>query len=207
MPKAKDTAIDVQRKIDNELKLTQRERFWSAVLAANITGGLIAHRLGLLDWELKPIYKWATNMVTELRGDVTPPTTNAASVIGDYVNRHAQNILVVNDNLDLRSNLESLPDATPRGELLIRYEPDTKKMFLAAKAFKNDCVKYQANYKDTLQQLAAKGYFIGTLNKRLSKGMNFDSPGVHTLVFDCSGSELQMEGIVMPKVTNESGED
>jgi|TARA_R110000824_G_scaffold63536_9_gene167019 hypothetical protein len=207
LEEAKDTAIDVQRKIDNELKLTQRERFWSAVLAANITGGLIAHRLGLLDWELKPIYKWATNMVTELRGDVTPPTTNAASVIGDYVNRHAQNILVVNDNLDLRSNLESLPDATPRGELLIRYEPDTKKMFLAAKAFKNDCVKYQANYKDTLQQLAAKGYFIGTLNKRLSKGMNFDSPGVHTLVFDCSGSELQMEGIVMPKVTNESGED
>jgi len=206
LEEAQDAALDVQRKIDTELKLTQRERFWSAVLAANITGGLIADRLGLLDWDLKPIYKWATNMVTELRGDVTPPTTNASALIGDYINRHAQNILVVNDSADLRSQMPALPLLEPKGELLIRYEPDTKKMFLAANAFKNDCVKYQANYKDTLKQLSSKGYFIGTLNKRLAKGMKIVSPGVHTLMFDCSGPEFSMDGIVLPGTTNESGE-
>tara|TARA_R110002020_G_scaffold79165_4_gene198662 strand:- start:4951 stop:7785 length:2835 start_codon:yes stop_codon:yes gene_type:complete len=206
LEEAQEGALDVQRKIDTELKLTQRERFWSAVLAANITGGLIADRLDLLDWDLKSIYKWATNMITELRGDVTPPATNAASVIGDYVNRHTQNILVVNDNADLRSQMPALPLLEPKGELLIRYEPDTKKMFLTAKAFKNDCVKYQVNYKDTLQRLAAKGYFLGTLNKRLSKGMKIISPGVHTLMFDCSGPEFSMDTVVQSEIANESGE-
>jgi hypothetical protein len=74
----------------------------------------------------------------------------------------------------------------PRGELLIRYEPDTKRMYLAAKAFKNDCVQYQINYRDTVEMLDKSGFLIKTEVKRLSKGMKVASPGVQTLVLDCS---------------------
>ena len=59
--------LGIQAKIDKELHLTQRERFWSAVVAANITGGLIAKNCGLLDWDMKAIYKWATDMILSLR--------------------------------------------------------------------------------------------------------------------------------------------
>jgi len=189
------------------LKLTQRERFWSAVVAANITGGLIAQSLGLLSWDMKLVYQWATNMVLGLRGQVKPPATDLMAVIGDYINRHMQNILVVNDGNDRRTNMAFAPISEPRGELLIRYEPDTKRMFIAAKPFKNDCVKYQVNYKDTLQHLEKKGIFLGTANKRLSKGMKMASPGVHCLMFDCSGSEfLDMESIVPTEQTDEGRE-
>lgn len=207
LEEAKNTVLGIQAKIDKELKLTQRERFWSAVVAANITGGLIAKTLGLIDWDMKTIYKWATQMILGLRVDVKPPASDVMSVIGDYINRHMQNILVVNDEVDRRTNMATLPTLEPKGELLVRYEPDTKKMFLAAKPFKNDCVKFQVNYKDTLQQLEKKGIFLGTTNKRLSKGMKIVSPGVHCLIFNCASSEfISMDDFVKTETTDAGGE-
>jgi hypothetical protein len=207
LEEAKATALGIQAKVDKELQLTQRERFWSAVIAANITGGLIAKQLGLIDWDVKAIYLWATKMLAGLRTEVKPPAGDATTVIGDYINRHIQNILVVNDNVDLRSNMPFAPVCEPRGDLLIRYEPDTKRMFLAGKPFKSDCVKYQTNYKDTLNQLKSQGVFVGTMNKRLSKGMKVVSPGVHSLVFDCSGSDfLDIEGILPVEAEDAGGE-
>jgi hypothetical protein len=205
LEEAKNTALGIQAKIDKELKLTQRERFWSAVVAANITGGLIAKTCGLIDWDMKAIYKWATQMILGLREEVKPPVNDVMAVIGDYINRHMQNIVVVNDEADRRTNMAFSPTLEPKGELLIRYEPDTKKMFFAAKPFKNDCVKFQVNYKDTLQQLQKKGIFTGTMNKRLSKGMKVVAPGVHSLVFDCSNSDfLDMDGLVPTDASGES---
>ena len=207
LEEAKNTAIGIQAKIDKELNLTQRERFWSAVAAANITGGLIAKNCGLIDWDMKAIYKWATQMILGLREEVKPPVNDVMAVVGDYINRHMQNIVVVNENVDRRTNMPSLPSLEPKGELLIRYEPDTKKMFMAAKPFKNDCVKFQVNYKDTLQQLEKKGIFTGTINKRLSKGMKVVAPGVHCLVFDCSNSDfLNMDDLVPQEAPDAGGE-
>lgn len=205
LEEAKNTALGIQAKIDKELKLNQRERFWSAVAAANITGGLIAKTCGLIDWDMKAIYLWTTQMILGLREEVKPPVNDVMAVIGDYINRHMQNIVVVNDDVDRRSNMPSLPQLEPKGELLIRYEPDTKKMFMAAKPFKNDCVKFQVNYKNTLQELQKKGIFTGTTNKRLSKGMKIVAPGVHCLVFDCANNDfLNMDNLVPADGSGES---
>jgi len=207
LEEAKSTALGIQAKIDRELRLTQRERFWSAVVAANITGGLIAKNLGLIDWDMRAIYAWATNMILTLRVEVKPPSSDVLSVIGDYINRHMQNILVVNGEVDRRTNMAMLPTLEPKGELSIRYEPDTKRMYMAAKPFRSDCVKFQVNYKSTLNELGKKGIFLGTTNKRLSKGMKIVAPGVHTLMFDCSNAEFfNMDEIVKPVSNNAGGE-
>ena len=206
MEEARNTALTVQSKIDRELKLTQRERFWSAVVAANITGGLIARNIGLIDWNMQRIYKFATSKILSLREDVKPPAQDAVATIGDYINRHMQNILVVQDAVDMRTQKPMMPQLEPRGELLIRYEPDTKKMYVAAKPFKNDCVRFQVNYKETLKDLEGKGIYVGTMNKRLSKGMKVTSPGVHILIFDCSGEEfLNIEDMVLPEEQQDGG--
>ena len=204
----KSVCLATQASIDAKFGLTQRERFWSAVMAANITGLRIAKRLKLIDWDIPRIVGWATtDMLASLREEVTAPVTDVASVLGDYINRNMQSILVVNDKVDARSNMQALPVLEPRGELTIRYEPDTKRMYLAAKAFKNDCVKYQVNYKDTLAKLEANGIFIGAQNKRLSKGMKVASPAVHCLMFDCSNSEfLDMDDFVRTEAEDAGGE-
>jgi hypothetical protein len=208
LEEARDTALAIQSKLDKELNLTSRERVWSAVIAANLTGGLIAkHQLGLLDWDIKSISAWAKDMLRAMRLEVRVPVDDAVSIIGDYINRHIQNVLVVNDGVDKRSNMPTLPTLDPKGELLIRYEPDTKNVFIVSAAFKLDCVKLQINYRDTLNQLKAKGILTVVGSKRLSKGMKISSPPVHCFVLNAAHSEFaMMDDLVGLETTDDSGE-
>lgn len=208
LEEAVKTCRDVQRKLDSELRLTQRERFWSAVVASNIAGGLVAKSLGLIDWDMKRIYAWATGMVLSLRNEVTPPVSDVSAIIGDFINRHMQNVVVVNDEADSRSGLtkmQAAPILEPKGPLLIRYEPDTKRMYINAKAFKKDCVDMQVNYKDTLKYLEDKGIYLGAATKRMSKGMSVASPGVHAITLDCSNPDFISVGAFMPEQVGASG--
>ena len=176
--------------MDKELQLSQKERFWSAVIAANIAGGMIASRAGLIDWDMKRIYHWACNMMQDLRMDVKPPASSGMAVLGDYLTTYINNTLVVDDGVDQRSKMKALPKMEPRGELLIRMEPDTNQVFITLKHFKKNCVENQTSYKDTLKLLAKEGAYIRTLNKRLSKGMKITTPAVKCLQFDMGNSEV-----------------
>lgn len=187
----------VQDRIDREMKLTSRERFWSAVIACNLTGGLIARNLGLIDFDMRAIYDWAMTMLAELRQDVVPPANDSAAIVGDFLNRHMRNALIVDGYVDTRTKMHAAPLQEPYGDLLVRYEPDTKKLYISAKAFRDDCVEAQIGYKDTLKELKEKGIFLGAKNTRMSKGMRITSPGIHALMFDCNVPDfLDMDGLV-----------
>jgi len=175
--------LQMQDKIDRELQLLPKERFWSATLAANIEGGILAKKCKLIDWDMKRIYIHACDMVERLRQDTKAPLNGVEQVIGDYLYRHMQNILVVNDKSDRRTKLPSAPIREPKGELLIRIEPDTNMMFLIAKPFREYCVKYQINYNDTLDKLEKQGRLLKRDNKRMSKGMAVSGDNVHCLWF------------------------
>ena len=187
----------VQERIDREMKLTSRERFWSAVIAANLTGGLIARNLGLIDYDMRAIYDWSMKMLADLRQDVAPPANDAAAIVGDFLNRHMRNALIVDGFVDTRTKMHAAPLQEPYGDLLVRYEPDSKRLYISAKAFRDDCVEAQIGYKDTLKELKDKGIFLGAKNTRMSKGMRITSPGIHALMFDCNVPDfLDMDGLV-----------
>jgi uncharacterized protein (DUF927 family) len=182
---------EMQQKIDRELHLTQRERFWSSVLAANLTGGRIAKRLELHDWDMKEIYQFSADMIHNSRNETTPPPIDCMHVVGDYINRHINNVLVVNDKADARTNMQIFPIVEPKGELLIRWEPDTKRMFLVVSAFRKDCAATQTSYTDTVKELKARGILTEANSKRMTKGMKVSGvPGVHALELDGNHSDF-----------------
>ena len=194
LEEAKDLVRHIQARIDKEVQFTARERFWSAVCACNIAGGLIAKKLGLHDFDMKAIYKWLVKMLAEMREDVKPPVDVPFTVVGDYINLHTMNTLVVNGEVDSRSGLNAAPILEPKGELLIRYEPDNKVLYMLAKPFRDYCVKHQINHKELLIKLKQLKLYKETINKRMAKGMKIVSPAVRVLMFDASTSEfLQIE--------------
>jgi len=115
---------------------------------------------------------------------VAPPASTPTVMLGDFINSHMNNALVVNGVVDARSTMVPLPLSEPKGELLMRYEPDTGDLFIAAKAFKDYCVKFQIHYRDAIKQLTEEGVFIEAVNKRMSKGMKMVSPAVRALHFN-----------------------
>jgi hypothetical protein len=111
-------------------------------------------------------------------------------VIGEFLNSHLINTLVVNGDVDARTKLEALPVMEPRGELLVRFEPDRKRLYIAASTFRRYCTERQIHYKDLTQELQRKGVLLGLLNKRLSKGMKMVSPPVRVIEMDVSSGEF-----------------
>ena len=90
--------------------MTQRERNWSAVASANITAGLFAQDWGLIDVDVKRIYHKIKPVIAEMKETTKAPLSDAASVIGDYIIRNWHNALVVNKDVDRRSQKHSSPD-------------------------------------------------------------------------------------------------
>ena len=208
LEEAVEAMLKIQQKIDAELKLTPPERFWSAVAACNIAGGLVAKNLGLCDYDMKAIYAWVCRTIQGMRDEIRAPSDDATVIVGDYINRHMQNILVVKADIDNRTSVQSMPTLEPRGELRIRYEPDTKQMFFVTSQFRKDCVDRQINYKDTIRELKEKGFLVATPNKRMSKGMKITSPAVHTLQFNCQNTGfIDMDGLIVSELSDADRDD
>lgn len=182
---------DLQLLIDRKVGFTNRERFWSGVAACNIAGALFARRLGLIDIDVGRVFKWLVREFTQMRQEIKPPASSYASVVGEYWNEQRQNTLVINDEVDKRTGVELLPILEPRGELIIRMEPDTQKLFIIAKKFREYCSKQQITLKEILNALAAEGVYVGTVKKRMAKGTKLSStPPVDAYVFDCSRGDF-----------------
>lgn len=206
MEEVLEGCMSIQSRLDAQLRLTQRERFWSAAVAANITGGFIAKMLGLIDWDMNAIYRWACNMILTLREEVAPPVTSASQIIGDFINKYIKNTLVINDKVDSRyAGTELRASMEPTGELIIRYEPDTKMLFIVAKKLKDYCVQYQISYKETTDRLKADGILIKSDTKRMSKGMKINNTGVQAHWLDTSVKDFLDVEAILPEVEAEDG--
>jgi hypothetical protein len=194
-----------QAYFDQKLKLTQRERFWSSLVGANMAGAVIAKRLGLLDWDLEAVTDWVCSMVEDIRHQVTAPVSSEVGILGDFINRHMQNILVIDDGADRRTGLNVAPRLEPKGELIIRWEPDTKRMYLVSKAFRADCAKYQTNYHETIQALKKRGMLVDGGDKRMGKGTNIMSTSVHALIFDTNHPDFMGFSDIVPEEKTDAG--
>ena len=182
---------ELQVIIDKKISFTNRERFWSGVAACNIAGALFARRLGLIDIDVGRIFKWMLNEFSQMRQEIKPPASNHSSIIGEFWNEHRRNTLVINDEVDKRTGVEMLPIAEPFGELIIRMEPDTQKLFIGAKKFRKWCSDHQITLKDILNSLTAQGVYLGMVKKRMAKGTKIGGvPAVDALVFDCSKGDF-----------------
>lgn len=176
----------IQQRLDNKLKLTQRERFWSATVAANITGIYIAIRLGLCNWDVARIFKWACKMILSLRSTVAPPPEGDRQVLGEFIIGRMGNILIVNDGADRRSKQQEIPQLEPKQDLMIRYEPDTSRVYITVSSFRQYCTARNIGYRATIAKMKENGILLKSEVKRMSKGMRINTPGVQALIFDAN---------------------
>lgn len=129
-------------------------------------------------------------MIHGLRSQTSSPMDNDLNILGDFINRHSQHMLIVNDEVDRRSNLREAPLLEPKFDTKIRYEPDTKRLYIVAKAFKKDCTAAQINYTTTLDKLKRRGIFLDSDSKRMNKGTRINSLPVQVLIFDGGHSDF-----------------
>jgi len=190
LEEALDMVKQIQLVIDKKVKFSGRERFWSGVAACNIAGGMIAKRLGLIDIDIKRVFEWMIKEFSQMRHEIKPPATNQASVIGEFLNEHRGSILVINDAADNRTGMAQLPIVEPKYDLLVRIEPDTKKLFISTKHLRKFCTNNRITLKDALKALEADGIYEKTVKKRMAKGTKIEGLATDAFMFDCSKGDF-----------------
>lgn len=179
-----EQTMKVQHRFDEAAGIETRERFWSAMAAANIFGGMLAKRLGLHDIDTKRVFDWAVEEVKVMQGAVRMSFDDYATVVGEFLLKHNTNILVVNKHSLSKNNIAAAPILLPKGSLIVRYEPDTKRMFIIRQVLKEYCVARQVTFIELLAALNKTGAFIGEARTRLDIGTEINAPPVVALEFD-----------------------
>ena len=134
-----------------------------------------------------------------MRVEVRPGVSGPLAHLGLFLNAHNNNMLVVNSTVDKRSGLTEAPIREPRGELITRYEPDTKLLFITIKLLRDWCSENQVSYKSLVDELQRMGACVGVLKKAMSRGSSMSTPSVSALVIDCTkATALDPEDVTVP---------
>jgi hypothetical protein len=198
----------VNRKLDRAANITNTERFWSAGIAIDITGGIIARNLGLHNIPIEPVFDHAVNLVNNTRNKNNEEFSSVADYLGGFLQRHYQDILVINGKTHSRTGLEQAPIREPRGKVVVRYEPDTKMLFVVNKEWRDDCAKSFMGYEDTLNPYRKSKAYIGLKKKRMLAGTAMGaSDGVMALTFDTSKLDFFAEDAIVNADIKPEGAD
>lgn len=190
LPEVKDMLKKIQKDFDKDAKLSQKQRFYSAGAATAFTGAIIAKQLGLHNIDIDRVWTWAIKYFKDLTASVKPAERNALSSIGSFLNAHMRNLLVVDDNPDKRTGLTHAPLREPYGDLIVRYEPDTQRLFIDSDALKAWCVEKQISYRGITRKLTEMGAGGKVSPKAMAKGMPLNTPSVDALLIDNTVAQL-----------------
>jgi hypothetical protein len=198
----KDKAIAlrerIQQRLDKALGYTGRERFWSATVACNLAGGSIARDLGLIDYDFDRIYQWTLHEFSRMQSSMNLKSRDAVSTLGEFINDHMANILIINENSTLRTGLPEAAIREPRSDLIVRIEPDTKRMYISARGMRDFCTRQQLTYKDVIKDLGDAGIYLQNVKKRLSKGTHIIATAVDALEIDLARAGMDPAVLDVP---------
>ena len=189
----------IQSRVDGAAKLTAENRFWSVGVATTITGLMIAKRIGLIEYDVNSVFRWAVGQLNENKRGVDDMGASVEEILNNYINEHWGNVLWIKSTDDLRrqGDKESIiiPELLPRGKLVARYETDLKRAFLVPKPLKVWCGDQQINYSEFVNQLKSK---LGAkkAKMRLSKGTHMNLPPTDVIIVDCSVDNENAAGSV-----------
>mgnify|MGYP006277646137 CR=1 FL=1 len=177
-----------KEKIDDELKVLGKERFFSATLAAAFTGAFIAKQLGLHDIPIGPVYQAVGKHIEESREDNAERGFDAMSSLADYLNSSIRDILVINGDVDMRSGIAQAPIVKPMNGIKARIEPDTEMLFIPTNEFNAFCDRINVNPNDFLKGLRDRGVLQAhNTHKNLTKGLDIKAPAARCLWINTKG--------------------
>jgi hypothetical protein len=200
----------VQKRVDTAAKLGPENRFWSDLASRTLAAGIICSKLGLIYYDMQALFQFIVTVIRQAKGVVAQMTTPVETLLTDYITENWNNLLRIKSTDDLRKNgannngLDTLlvPEAQPRGQLVARYETDTKRLYMLPKPFKMWCVEQQLDHGAILAEMHDK---MGAkrIKIRLGKGTNLSLPStdviaVYLPVMDPNEAAEEIETVNAP---------
>jgi len=185
---AKKFLQSTQERLDAATGLTSKNRMVSASMAAYLAGGMLAKRLGLIDFDMKRVFDLVVRLVRERKSYFEGTHRSSLEYLTQYITENWNNVLRINSTQRASRSGSTedefvVPDATPRISLVARWEPDTKLLYLLPKPFQTWCVEQQLNAKGLLQDIA-KTNAVEFKKVRIDKGTKLSLSAINAYVIN-----------------------
>jgi hypothetical protein len=193
----------VQERVDKDLDMQRGDRYYSALVTIAFTAAVYMRKLGLIDWDLTRIYKYAVASVTAVKDDVNAsvgsPDVMARETLAQFINENINNALIISAGTP---GAPAAPIQQPKGTLRMRFEPDTKDLVIVATDLKKFFTARRVDFKDSLARMARAGLLRQhkpgeyTTVRRIAAGAlgGMSAPATRCYVFD--GAAIGFDGVV-----------
>lgn len=150
-------------RLAQEIKFSdpRKFRFWLRMGAAIAVAAEAARHLDILKFAPSRIIGWMKKEMETLASGTAFIRKDASMVLGEFLNEHVRNILVVqggNDRFTFQRQIA--PIHMPTGELIVRYEVKTEKVFISEKPFRTWLNKRGYPQKEFFRELQATGCVV-----------------------------------------------
>ena len=191
MEVVKTQALETQRRIDKLMGWTSssEQRNYSALCGSAFTAAAIGKKLGLHDIDVDRVLQWAIRTLGASAEVVIESTNNnSPDVLGQFFNEHVRNVLTVNDYSEDAEFKLAVDVVPPNGELLIRYEPNTRRVYIARTKLQSWCAKQRIPFNPFVQEIQDNGTLIQQTRICLSRGTAI--PGTAVWVVELDADKL-----------------
>ena len=186
-----------ENKMREDVTFTTRERFWVTMGYMSLTGIHIGNELDIWDFNIESVYKWLMDFLIRKMNQPKMLSSNPSGVIGSFINRHAKQMLIINSKADLRQDKDERPapirePSSAKDALVIRYEPDTKFVYIDSELLGKWVAQHTAfDMGELVELLKQKNICLGKKHKGLGKGWIPTSGQGSTLLFDAEKLEVE----------------
>lgn len=191
LPAVKELVDKTRDRVDRSAGILPSERYWSLIVSLSVAGGLIAKNLGLHDIPVQPVFDYGIGLIKTSRAKGKAYMFDADEFLSLFMRNKYHEVLIINGKMDKRTGIEQAPIREPRNALSMRYEPDTKRLYVSASAYRNECNRLNMNFEETLKPyLKAKALIVHPGNEIIKVKRMFvgtaahNTAGVRCLWFD-----------------------
>lgn len=181
----RDQIDKVVNMLDKRTGASSEERFWSALSGCAIYGGMIAKKLGLIEFEVSPVIGWVIEQIKEMRGEKSTIHMDSFAIFGQFIDEHISNTLVIN-------SATNRVIQEPRGALYVRRDVTSQLLQVNRNRFKEWVDRKYGSYTTVKQDMAKAGALLAT-DKRKTLGAGFPQftgSQVHCWVVDMGNPAL-----------------
>jgi len=181
-PEIKAALHKVRDRIDCSAEITGEERFWSAIASVAIYGGMVAQKLGIIQFDVSRVMSWVASTIHGMRGDKQDLAGTSIDILAQFIDAHAANRLIVKG--DSRGGPMSCTIIEePRGSLDLRYELDISRLYISRSVFKAWISKRYGSYTQIKKDLMGLKALVDP-NKRRVLGAGTSYGGAQQVVWE-----------------------
>lgn len=150
--------------LEREFQMEGRERFWSQAAALALYGGKLAREWGLIDFDPEVIRPWLLSETRRMRSEVASNVITPTTLLGEYLDAHVGERLVVTK---LNAGMSASNSRPTRGALSQRYEKDIETLWITRSHILHWLRQRHHNPNTIKKELHARGVLLNQDDRKI----------------------------------------